>query len=308
MFRKSLLAVAVAGAFSSATSGSAVADEIIASQWGRTLDSAELAVALELGYYKQAGANITGIVATRGGGTAIRSLLAAGDKIGYAIVSLSAAVDAIRKGADVRIINTITQSAADSVLVAMPKSPINTMKDLKGKSIAITRPRGWSEMLAILAVEKSGLPANSVKRPALGSLGAALTGLKDGVVQAAPFIEPYLSMARSKYKVVFDGATLPPMVRAVGIATTAYIKKHPDRLRAILKARSMAVAKMYSDPAASAKAVKKYFPRVPEKALASGIAVMAKGNFWSKDGKFDIAAMDRMLDGLRAIGALEGAV
>ena len=172
VFRKSLLAVSVAGVLSGATASVATADEIIASQWGRTLDSPELGVALELGYYKKAGVNITGIVATRGGGTAIRSLLAAGDKIGYAIVSLSAAVDAIRKGADVRIINTITQTAADSVLVTMPNSPINSVKDLKGKSIAITRPRGWAEMLAIMAVEKSGLPVNSVKRPALECFSA----------------------------------------------------------------------------------------------------------------------------------------
>src|SRR5262245_13519583 len=90
------------------------ANDIVVSQWGVSMSVAEFAVALDQGMFKTANAPVTGVVASQGGGTGVRTVIAANDALGYGVVALSAAVEAIRRGEEIRIVNVGARSAADT--------------------------------------------------------------------------------------------------------------------------------------------------------------------------------------------------
>lgn len=288
-------------------SAAARADDIVVSQWGVVMSVAEFAVALDQGHFKSTNAPVTGIIASQGGGTGVRTMIAANNALGYGVVSLSAAVEAIRRGEEIKIVNLGSRSAADTVLVAKVDSSVTSLADLKGKAIGITSPLGWSDTFAALAVRKAGLTSGDVKRVALGSLSGALTGLSKDAVQATMLIEPTLTMRRGDFRVVFDGRDLPPMAQSVGVATNELIQKKPDAIRAIIEARRLAVRSIKTDPAKAAASMAKHYKRVPVDALEKVIRSLLAAEYWS-EGDFEIAAMDEMLDGLRFIGAFKGDV
>ena len=302
MFKRAICAAAIAAL----PFHTAHAEDIVVSQWGVSMATAEYAVALDQGFFKAAGAPVTGVVSAQGAGSAVRTVLVANGALGFGVVSLSAAVSAIQKGEELKIVSVGARSVADTVLVTTKESPVKTLADLKGQSIAITGPRGWSDSFAALAVKHAGIDAQDVKRVALGSLSGALTGLSKGTVQASFLLEPLASMRQGEYRVIFDGSHLPPMVQSVGVATTDLIRTRPEAIRAIIAARKMAVASIRADPARAAASMAKYFQRVPADVIEKVIRTLAAANYWS-DGDFEIAAMERMLDGLRFTGGFQGA-
>lgn len=285
----------------------AQAEDIVVSQWGVSMATAEYAVALDQGFFKAAGSPVTGVVSVQGAGSAVRTVLVANGAMGFGVVSLSAAVSAIQKGEDLRIVGVGARSVADTVLVTTKDSSVKSLADLKGQSVAITGPRGWSDSFAALAVKHAGIDAGDVKRVALGSLSGALTGLSKGAVQASFLLEPIASVRQGEFRVIFAGSSLPPMVQSVAVATTDLIRARPDAIRATLAARKMAVASIKADPARAAASMAKYFQRVPVDAIEKVIRMLVAADYWS-EGDFEIAAMDRMLDGLRFTGGFRGDV
>jgi NitT/TauT family transport system substrate-binding protein len=309
MTRHSKLLPAIAAALLIPLATPAVADDIIVSQWGVSLTGAETAVALGQGLFEKAGSGVTEVVSSQGGGAALRTVLAADNEsvLGYAVVSLSAAVEAIRKGEDLKIVHQITSTAGDIVLLTRKDSPVSSVKDLQGKSIGITNPLGFSDMFAALAVQQAGLPIDSVKRVAMGSISGALAGLDNGAVDVTHLLEPEWTVRGNDYKLVFHGKDLPKMVQGVGVATGSLIREHPEKVRAIVLAHRLAAQSIKSDPEAAARSIAQYYDHVPVEALTKVVKDLAAIDHFS-EGDFDIEAMDRMLDGLRLIGAFKGDV
>src|SRR6478672_834723 len=86
---------------------SARAETITVTHWGAAFYGAPYAVAMEKGFFKKRGVDITGILTSAGGGTSVRNTLA-GD-LPFGEVALSAAVEAIKNGIPLRIIGSGTQ-------------------------------------------------------------------------------------------------------------------------------------------------------------------------------------------------------
>jgi NitT/TauT family transport system substrate-binding protein len=86
----------------------AAAEEIDAAQYGSSTSGFPYAIALEKGFFKAEGVDITGIRGTSGGGADVRNLIA-GD-LPYADSSFGSVVTAIQKGADLAIVR-ITATA-----------------------------------------------------------------------------------------------------------------------------------------------------------------------------------------------------
>ena len=55
---------------------SALAEEIVVSNYGVSANGMPFAVAMEKGYFKDEGINVTGIITSAGGGTTLRNMLA----------------------------------------------------------------------------------------------------------------------------------------------------------------------------------------------------------------------------------------
>jgi NitT/TauT family transport system substrate-binding protein len=281
------------------------ADEISVTQYGASLYGVPYTVALDRGLFKKAGADITGIIGSAGGGTTVRNILASDTP--YGDVSLAAALAANAQGLDVVIVNTGTRSVAESSLVTMPDSPVHSLDDLVGRKVAITSPRGVSEMLLLMELKARGIDEARVQRVASGGYVNGLTMLEQGAVSAATLIEPLSIIRAAKYRTVVRARDiLPPMTTSVGITTRAYAKTHGDELRAIIAGRRAGVQAIYADPAATATLIAHAYNLDPAIATQA-ILNMIGPRMWS-EGEINKVELNRTIDGLRLVGEVTGAV
>jgi NitT/TauT family transport system substrate-binding protein len=295
----------VAGAALTLASIPAKAEEITVTHWGALMYGTPYAVALKKGFFKQAGVNITGILTSKGGGTTVRNVLEGG--LPYGEVALSAAVAAMQQNSDIKIVMMGVRSAADIYWVVKPDSPLKTVKDLVGKKLAITSPKSVTDSLTTMVLNKHGI-FDKVERPALGTIGAGLTALDKGAVDSASLIDPLYSARKDKYRVIFAiKDELPPIAQTVAIASTKFMKEHPEKLRAIIRGRMMGVDYIYSNPKDAAKLLSETYDKLPlavaESAVMNNVAI----KYWGRGG-FEYAAMDEMLKALKIVGALKGEV
>jgi NitT/TauT family transport system substrate-binding protein len=267
------------------------ADEISVTQWGSSLYGLPYAVAMDKGLFKKAGVDITGILTSSGGGTTVRNILAS--KTPYGEVAVAAALAAQRQGLDLVIVNVGTRSVAEASMVTMPGTNVQSVADLAGKKVAITTPKGVSEMLLLMVLKQKGVDAGKVTRVASGGYVNGLTMLEQGAVAGAVLIEPLSIVRKANYRTVYRaGDILQPMTTSVGITTREFAKAHPDELRAII--------------AGAAKLLETSFKLTPEVAREA-VDNMVKSRMWS-EGEFNRAELDRVTDGLRLVGELNGEV
>jgi NitT/TauT family transport system substrate-binding protein len=305
MSARHLTRALVAGAALTFASIPAKAEEITVTHWGALMYGTPYAVALKKGFFKQAGVDITGILTSKGGGTTVRNVLEGG--LPYGEVALSAAVAAMQENTDIKIVMMGVRSAADIYWVVKPDSPLKTIKDLVGKKVAITSPKSVTDSLTTMVFNKHGV-FDKIERPALGTVGAGLTALDKGAVDAASLIDPLYSARKDKYRVIFAiKDELPPIAQTVAIASTKFMKEQPEKLRAIIRGRMMGVDYIYSNPKDAAKALSETYDKLPlavaESAVMNNVAI----KYWGRGG-FEYAAMDEMLKALKIVGALKGEV
>ena len=282
------------------------AETIVASHYGFLFNTAPIAVAIERGEFKKRGVDITDVISSAGGGTTMRNQIASGS--GYGVVGTAAVLAAYREGHDIKIVSANVMSIADLFWVAMPGKGISSMEDLRGKKISYTKPRSTSQTLAKMAVAAAGMTEDDVELVSLGKVGAGLAALERGDVDAALILEPIMSSRKGKYVVAFDLTNLPNMTQTVGVTTAEFAKENPDKRRAIIAARRAAVDYLYAEPIAAAKLVAKaYGDKVSEEIAITAVKNMVAINYWGR-GKFDMPALEAMLEGLRSQGSWEGPI
>ena len=301
--RRALIATAVLGP-AALWPASARAEEISVTQYGTSLYGLPFTVAQASGAFDRAGIHLTGFIGSAGGGNTVRNLFAS--ETPYGEVAVGAALAAAAGGLPVRIVNVGTRSVAEASLETLPGSDVRSLQSLAGKKVAVTSPKGVSEMLLLLALRTAGVDPASVTRVYSGGYGPSLVLLDQGAVAAAAMIEP-LSIERAKrYRTVVSYRDLlPPMTTSVGITSPAFAAAHGDTLRAIIAGRREGVRAIYADPAAAAALAAREYD------LPSGIAYQAVKNMieprmWS-EGNFDQPELDRMVDALKLIGQLTAA-
>src|SRR5437763_15105585 len=103
------------------------------------------AVAMAKGFFKQQGADVTGILSSDGGGTTVRTML--GGNLAYGDINPTATVIAIEQSADLTIVTDNVRTVADFIWAVKPDSTIRTAADLTGKKIGYTNPRSTSQAL-----------------------------------------------------------------------------------------------------------------------------------------------------------------
>lgn len=279
--------------------------EIMAPYYKSLITMAPIAVALERGDYAKHGINVTGVLTSVGGGTGLRNMI--GADLGYAEMGTASVLAGFKAGLDVKIVHNSIRTVTDILWVTMPNSPINSIKDIAGKRVGISSPRSTSETLANMALEAAGM-SGQAKLIALGPVGAQLSALENGGVDAAFIMEPLYTQRRDKYKVAFRLDSLPLMSQNVGIATTDFIKKHPEELRRIIAGRRDAVDFIYSNTdAAAAMVSKRYGDVLPADVAPVAMKSMAQINYWSR-GQIEMEAFETVRKGLEMQGQWQGPV
>ncbi len=134
---------------------------------------------------------------------------------------------AVARGADVKIIGCNWVVVPHGVFA---RKEIGSLADLKGKSIAVSAPGSFPELVAKAAFEKAGIPVDEVKFASMGSDVDRYKALVAGVVQAAIVSNEYIPIAaRDGVKELVSGAeAVPNFVRVCLHATGKTLSSRRD--------------------------------------------------------------------------------
>lgn len=281
----------------------AAAVNLTVTHWADGMYGVPFAVAMEKGYFKEAGIDVTGFITSAGGGTTVRNAMAA--DIPYGEVALPAAIAAFKQGVDLTIVHGGVLSLADIYWVAKTGSALNSISDLKDKKLGYSSPKSVTDMVSTMALNKVGILAN-VDRKAVGSLSGAITALREGAVDVIYMTEPIYSRERATLKMILKSAEMiPNATQTVGVVRTDYLKKNPDIIKAIISARRKGVEYLLKNPAESGDILAKHYKMSPDIAKTAISEILAsKGTYWST-GKLDYEGMNTMLTGLILVKAIE---
>ena len=282
----------------------AAAEDLLVTQYKNDPSGASYAIALEKGFFKKAGIDITGIVAGAGGGSSVRNAMAT--ESGFGDVTAAPVIAAAAQGQDVKIIGITSRSLADLVVIVMPNSPLKTPKDMKGKKFGISNPKSLGEMMGVLVMEKAGLKKGDVAMTALGSLGGALTALENGAVDvtAIPVILFRTRGGESRYRVLVGPKELPLIPSQLSMATTEAMKKNPEKLRAIQVARRDGTKFIYEHTDEAIKILAKTYAPLPEKDVGVMVKELVDAKFWT-EGRIEMPLIENTIKAMREIGMLE---
>jgi NitT/TauT family transport system substrate-binding protein len=292
-----------------ALAGAAQAEQIVVSNYGIAANGMPYAIAMEKGFFKEEGADVTGILSSNGGGTTIRNLL--GGNLDYGEVDLAGTVTAIEQGNDLHIISDNVLTVGEFVWAVKPNSPIKTLADFKGHKIGYTNPRSTSQALNVLLLQTIGLTQADVNTIKVGGFGEQVVALDIGAIEVATLADPVWSKNSAKLRTIVRGAdALPPLCNVIGVATGKAIAEHGEFLRAVLRARRKAVEFMYAHPDEAGDIIAKAYdldPTIARQAVSNltTMAPDASRPYWGT-GRFDIKGMDGMIAAQRSVGAYSG--
>jgi NitT/TauT family transport system substrate-binding protein len=305
--RTHLLAAALAPLCAFLTLAPARAENIAVGNYGSSANGMPFAVALYKGFFKEEGADVTGIVASQGGGTSVRNAMAG---VAYGEANPGAIAVAIQQGADIRIVSDNVLTIAEFAWMVKKDSPIKTIKDLKGKKIGYTNPRSTSQALAVLLLKKAGYQPEDAELVKTGGFGPMLAALDLDQIDVAAVTEPLWSKVKDKYRVLITGAeALPPLDNVVGMATGEAIKNRGDFIRAVIRARRRAVEFMIAHPDEAGDLVAKDFnitPEVARNAVRNLTKSYTQGIPYWGNGQVHLEGMKRIIQVQKMVGALEG--
>ena len=282
------------------------AEDIVVSNYGVSANGMPYAVAEAKGYFKEEGANVTGILSSAGGGTTLRNMLAGNAP--YAEVNPNAVIQGIQQGADIKIISDNVLTVAEFVWAVKPDSPIKTIKDLKGKKFGYTNPRSTSQALATMVLETAGLKTEDVELVKTGGFGEGVAALDIGVVDIAPVPEPLWSEFQSKYRPIARATDLlPPLANVVGVASTTAAKG--DFIRAVIRARRRAVTFMEQHPDEAGDIVAKVYnlePPIARMAVRNLVTSRTSGVEYWGSGQIHLDGLQRAIEVQKSVGAISG--
>jgi NitT/TauT family transport system substrate-binding protein len=305
--RRSLLAAALAGL---AFTGEVSAAQIVVSNYGVAANGMPYAIAMEKGFFKEEGADVSGILSSSGGGTTIRNLL--GGNLDYGEVDLAGTVAAIEQGNDLHIISDNVLTVGEFVWAVKPDSPIKTIQDFKGRKIGYTNPRSTSQALAILLLQAAGYKPDEAELVKTGGFGEGVAALDIGAIDVAPMAEPVWSKFKGKYRsVAVASDILPPLDNVVGVTTTAAAEVRGDFLRAIIRARRKAVDFMAANTNEAGDIIARHYSldsEVARSAVRNLITSTTQGIPYWGSGQFHLDGMKRMVEVQKMVGAISGEI
>jgi NitT/TauT family transport system substrate-binding protein len=290
--------------------GSARTEEIAVGNFGVSANGIPFGVARAKGFFKEEGANVTGIITSAGGGTSLRNMLAGG--VPYGEVNPGVVVAAIQQGADLKLISDNVLTVAEFVWAVRQDSPIRSIKDFKGRKIGYTNPRSTSQGLGMLLLDKAGLKAGDAELVRTGGFGEGIAALDTGLVDVAPLPEPLLSQFQAKYRIVAKASELlPPLDNVVGVTTSNMAAQRGDFIRAVIRARRRAVAFMIANPDEAGDIAARDYnlaPAVARAAVRNLTSSLTDGIPYWGTGQIHLEGMKRMIEVQRMVGAITGDV
>jgi NitT/TauT family transport system substrate-binding protein len=243
--------LAAAATLAVATTGASAEDTLKLAVGQRGLwDTSVSEVGQRAGIFKKHGLNLE-ILYTQGAGETQQAVISGAVDIGVA-GGIMGALSAYSKGAPVRIISAETTGAGDLYWYVKADSPIKTIKDFDGKTIAFSTKGSSTDGVVTAYIQEYGL--KDAKPTATGSPPATLTALMSGQVDvgwAAPPVgldqldkKEIRKISTGNDASVFKGQTV-----RVNIANLDTLKNRKDAVERYMLAYRETVDALYADPA-----------------------------------------------------------
>jgi ABC-type nitrate/sulfonate/bicarbonate transport system substrate-binding protein len=148
-------------------------------------------VAIENGYFDEAGYDVT-ITGSQGGGTTVRALTT-GD-IPIAESAAAAPVKAWLSGAPLNITAFGCQNPGAFVMAVPSDSDIEGPADMVDKSYGFTSPGSSTEAFGKMSIDRAdGVEVDDVEWQSMGGSGEIITGMEEGIIDAGGVWDPTLS-------------------------------------------------------------------------------------------------------------------
>lgn len=249
--KTTLLALALATLIGAAQTASA--EDVVKLAIGQrgNWDTSVSEIGQEAGIFKKHGLKLE-MVYTNGSGETQQAVISGSVNLGIA-GGIMGALSAYSKGAPVRIISAETTGAGDLYWYVKADSPIKSIKDANGHTLAYST-HGSSTNGVVLAFVKQ-YKLDQAKPVAMGGPSANITAVMSGQVDigwaAPPFGLDQLDkgdirmIATGNDASVFKGQTV-----RVNLANANWLKDHQDIVNRYMKAYRETVDFMYHDPKA----------------------------------------------------------
>ncbi|WP_459205772.1 ABC transporter substrate-binding protein [Pseudomonas sp. MLB6B] len=150
-------------------------------------------------------------------------------------------------GAPIKVIAVTRQNLAGVAIVVRKDSDIHSLQDLRGKRAAVWKG-SWSQQLLLSALDKAGVPRDSVSLSYLGALDAS-HALDGGSVDVIATWEPYVTqLERNGARVIATAEGLIPAQSFV-VANAQAVDGKRTQIEDFLRRLKQARAWTLSDPA-----------------------------------------------------------
>lgn len=195
------------------------------------------------------------LVYIRTGSTNAQALVS--NEVQFGHFSAIAALQAWSQGIDLVWLGTTTNSL---VFTLLTHPSIRTPQDLRGKTVAITRPGSAADFSARIALKSMNVDFASVKFLPLGDVPAILASLEAGIVQAGALPPPFSTVARKKgyHPMVFIPSLKEKFTLAGIVAMRSYVENNPQVCRSFMKAVTEGAALYKNNPEVSLRALRRY--------------------------------------------------
>jgi NitT/TauT family transport system substrate-binding protein len=167
-------------------------------------------------------------VVTMEGGTRGVQVLMSGE-IQAMHVGLAPVVQANKQGADLRLVT----STGNTIPITIFGTPaIKSMAELKGKTVGISTFGSETDIAISIALKNAGLGRNDVTISQIGGSSQRFASLSAGRIDAAPLLEPGITMAKEKgFNPLVDlAAAKTPWIFDSVVVTNTYLKGQRDTL------------------------------------------------------------------------------
>jgi NitT/TauT family transport system substrate-binding protein len=257
-----LALLAMSGAGPNAAQAQSLDKLTVRFTWKLKGEYAPLYVALEKGYYKAEGLDVT--LAEGNGAQNVLKLLAAGnEKFGYG--PAVAAASATSQGLPVKVV-ALYQTSAPMGVIAFPETPLKAPKDLEGKRLAISVGETFGDMIRPFA-RINNIDLGKIQLIQMDASARSTQFLTRKIDVMSVYLSNELPQLEKRAGVKFNVLRVTDFgLNVLGASMyvgNEFAEKSPELVKKLLRATAKGYRDAMADPAAAAKIMAKHMA-VPE--------------------------------------------
>src|SRR6516165_10575693 len=230
-----LVALAAATACGSAVHAQATEKVKVATTFLGLWDTSQPTFCKDRGEFSKAGLDVD-VISTRGGSENVQAVTAGGMDIGYS-PGTNSVLAAYMQGAKLKIVSSEFVGQNDTYFYVPTDSPLKTIDDIKGKSVAYPRPGGASEGILLGLKAERHIDFNAV---ATGAMDATFTMVMTKQIDVGYSILPNQldSVAKGDIRVLFSGDDVKSQRNISGraiIASADFVRNRGSTLEKFMR-------------------------------------------------------------------------